>query len=59
MSFECYNCADRYVGCHKTCESYLREKTKIEERNKRIQRVKQDEHVLCDYYREQRKRRKY
>ena len=59
MSFECKDCSERYVGCHRTCESYLKEKEKIEERNERIRREKQKEHCLCDYYRNVKKKRKY
>lgn len=28
----CYNCPDRVVGCHGTCEKYLTEKTEYEQR---------------------------
>ena len=56
MSFECKDCSERYVGCHTTCESYLKEKEKLEERNVRIRKAKKEERDLCEYYRDKKRK---
>jgi hypothetical protein len=37
MFKECITCTKRHIGCHNTCESYLRDKEKCE----RIKELKQ------------------
>lgn len=36
----CYNCLDRYVGCHSKCEKYIETKAKHDLESKRIREMK-------------------
>lgn len=31
----CYKCEDRFVGCHSTCDRYLKEKQEYDERKEK------------------------
>lgn len=31
-NFDCKNCKERYIGCHSTCEKYLKQKSLLNEK---------------------------
>lgn len=39
----CRDCPDRHIGCHATCESYIRQKAEYEENKNRIRKIKEKE----------------
>lgn len=41
----CYECADRYAGCHSVCERYLEYKQKFSAYHEEVQRAREHEHV--------------
>ena len=50
----CYKCPKRIVGCHATCDDYLKEKRLNEERNEQIRKQKAARHDFsfdraCEY----------
>lgn len=53
--FECKNCPKRHVGCHATCESYLRGKEEM----KRIDRNRKAESEINGYAKDSIARREH
>lgn len=35
----CENCTERYVGCHATCEEYIRQKNEFEEKKQKANEI--------------------
>ena len=49
-SFPCYQCTDRTVGCHSTCQAYIKEKERIDaDREKRHSEAEKE--AVIDSYR--------
>lgn len=36
----CYKCEKRHIGCHSTCEDYLRERKALDEYNEKQRKIK-------------------
>lgn len=38
----CKNCTKRFVGCHATCEEYIKARKKLDEKNEMIRKAKNE-----------------
>jgi hypothetical protein len=46
--YSCKDCTERVVGCHSTCEKYLKEKAEYAEENKKIYKEHYKENIMAD-----------
>ncbi len=52
MFKKCIDCKDRHVGCHSSCDAYLRSRALLNEINARIRQDKQLEQGLLEQKRQ-------
>lgn len=43
MIYHCMGCKKRYPGCHDVCEEYHEDKERVDLRNKKIRKNREDE----------------
>jgi len=48
VNFPCKDCTDRHVGCHSTCEPYLKIKKEHQTINEKIREQSSKESALTD-----------
>lgn len=48
----CYNCTERQIGCHSTCNKYITFKNLREAKKERIRKFKEDEGLVLGYYKD-------
>jgi hypothetical protein len=41
----CYKCEKRHIGCHSTCEDYLRERKALDEFNENQRKINQPDRL--------------
>lgn len=42
----CYKCEKRHIGCHNTCEDYLRERKALDEFNENQRKINQPDRLF-------------
>lgn len=52
MNAPCYNCEDRYVGCHSKCKNYISFRQAKDEENEVVKKRKAEVRIRTEYERD-------